>query len=65
MVGHWVRAVSHFAEIESILDSLTDTSGAIVINHKQKVLPQQNKEGQVEYFGKRGTMSLLGAMLIR
>src|SRR5688572_11376737 len=34
----------------------------IVIDHKQKVLQMQHREGQVEYYGKKG-MSVLGSMM--
>jgi hypothetical protein len=43
---------------------LSTEKALLVIDHKQKVLPMSYREGQVEYFGKRG-MSLLGAMLVR
>ena len=33
----------------------------IVLDHKQKILPMKYREGQIEYFGKKG-MSLLGTM---
>jgi hypothetical protein len=35
----------------------------VVIDHKQKILPSYNREGQSEYFSKKG-MSLLGAMFL-
>jgi hypothetical protein len=34
------------------------------MDHKQKVLPMMFREGQVEYFRKRG-MSLLSAMMVQ
>ena len=36
----------------------------MVLDHKQKVLQMRYREGQVEYFGKKG-MSLLGMTEVR
>ena len=47
-----------------LLASITNEKAGLWIDHKQKVLPMIYREGQVEYFGKKG-MSLLGAMLVR
>lgn len=43
--------------------ALCEDNAIISIDHKQKVLPSKNREGQSDYFGKKG-MSVLGAMLI-
>ena len=65
-MAHRVRAKIQFVAIEKlkqwILDDI-DKRIIIVLDHKQKILPMKYREGQVEYYGKKG-MSLLGAMLI-
>ena len=35
----------------------------IILDHKQKILSMKYREGQVEYYGKKG-MSLLGSMIV-
>lgn len=63
-MSHRVRAKVQFSAINTIYKKLTDDNALVVFDHKQKVLPRQFREGQVDYFGKRG-MSLIGAMLVR
>jgi hypothetical protein len=63
-MAHRLRAKVQFAAIKKIRSELSTHNALLVMDHKQKVLPQAYREGQVEYFGKRG-MSLLGAMLVR
>ena len=63
-MAHRVRAVAQFAKLKKETDSFTDTKCGLMLDHKQKILPQRAKEGQAEYFAKRG-MSLLGFMLVR
>ena len=36
----------------------------IVMDHKQKILQMKYREGQVEYYGKKG-MSMLGTMIVQ
>ena len=36
----------------------------VVLDHKQKIISMRNREGQIEYFGKKG-MSFCGANIIR
>ena len=63
-MSHRLRAKVQFAAIKTIYQDLTSNRCLLVFDHKQKVLPRQFREGQVDYFGKRG-MSLLGAMFVR
>jgi hypothetical protein len=62
--AHKVRAKAQFAKIDKIYQLFTESRTGLRFDHKQKVLPMHHKEGQIEYFGKRG-MSLLGRMLMR
>ena len=49
---------------DSIMDLKNDPAHALIaLDHKQKTLPQKFREGQVEYFGKKG-LSLLGCMVL-
>ena len=61
--GHRVRAKVQFDAISQIKAGMkTDESLLLVVlDHKQKILPMKYREGQVEYFGKKG-MSMLGSM---
>lgn len=65
-MSHKLRAKVQFLAIAKIKGVVkTDRSCVlIVMDHKQKILPQKYREGQVEYFGKKG-MSLLGFMIVR
>ena len=51
-------------ELQEMTALFSETRVGIWFDHKQKILPMLCREGQIEYFGKRG-MSLLGAMLVR
>jgi hypothetical protein len=63
-LAHRLRAKVQFTSIRRTYSEITEIDVLIVMDHKQKVLPMMFREGQVEYFGKRG-MSLLGAMMVR
>lgn len=65
-MAHRIRAMVQFSCIKEIKKRLKHDPSAIliVIDHKQKVLPQKYREGQVEYYGKKG-MSVLGSMEVR
>ena len=63
-MAHQVRAYAQFAKIEEETESFSTTRCGLWFDHKQKILPTVFREGQIEYFGKRG-MSLLGFMLIQ
>lgn len=64
--SHRLRANVQFAATRSIYDSMkADPSIVLMLpDHKQKVLQMRYREGQVEYYGKKG-MSLLGMMEVR
>ena len=63
-MAHQVRAIAQFDKISEEMKTFTEKKGGLWLDHKQKVQPMRYREGQVEYFGKRG-MSLLGFMLVR
>ena len=63
-MAHQVRAYAQFAKIKEETESFTTKHCGLWFDHKQKILPTVFREGQIEYFGKRG-MSLLGFMLIQ
>ena len=54
--SHRVRANVQFDAIAKVKEKMrfNDTMILIVLDHKQKILPQKYREGQVEYFGKKG-----------
>jgi hypothetical protein len=57
---HVVRGYWQGQKIKDMFNSLTTSEVAIIVDHKQKVLPQSFRESSVEHYGKAG-MSLLGA----
>ena len=65
-MAHRLRAKVQFSAIDKIKTNLKSNinSVLIVIDHKQKVLQQRYREGQVEYYGKKG-MSVLGVMIVQ
>jgi hypothetical protein len=65
--AHRLRAKVQFYEIHKLKEEWLKADSSrflIVMDHKQKVLGMKYREGQVEYFGKKG-MSLLGTMQVR
>lgn len=64
--SHLLRAKVQFSAIKNIKQRLKTEKNVIlvVIDLKQKILPMAYREGQVDYFGKKG-MSLLGAMIVQ
>ena len=64
-MSHRLRAHVQFNAIHKLkMELKTDeTKALIVIDHKQKILQMKYREGQVEYYGKKG-MSLLGSMIV-
>ena len=64
-MAHQLRAKVQFAAIDKIKNHLKINPSKVlmVIDHKQKVLQMKYREGQVEYYGKKG-MSVLGAMIV-
>lgn len=51
-MAHHVRAQIQFDAIKKNMNQLHGSNCIIVMDHKQKVLPDKYREGQVEYFGK-------------
>jgi len=65
-MAHRLRAKVQYTAIDEIKRLVCDGQGTrimIVLDHKQKILGMKYREGQVDYFGKKG-MSLLGSMVI-
>ncbi len=65
-MAHRLRARVQFHAIDKLKDELkSDPSKMlIVMDHKQKNLQMKYREGQVEYYGKKG-MSMLGTMKVQ
>jgi hypothetical protein len=64
-MSHRLRAKVQFEAIRTIKNNMrvSPSKGLLVIDHKQKVLQMKYREGQVEYYGKKG-MSVLGVMIV-
>mmetsp|Transcript_21013 Transcript_21013/g.29472 ORF Transcript_21013/g.29472 Transcript_21013/m.29472 type:complete len:980 (-) Transcript_21013:30-2969(-) len=65
-MAHRLRAKVQFEEINQVKSSLKEdpSTALIVMDHKQKILQMKYREGQVEYYGKKG-MSMLGTMVVQ
>eukprot|EP00559_Dactyliosolen_fragilissimus_P007958 CAMPEP_0184871406 /NCGR_PEP_ID=MMETSP0580-20130426/40701_1 /TAXON_ID=1118495 /ORGANISM="Dactyliosolen fragilissimus" /LENGTH=1005 /DNA_ID=CAMNT_0027374063 /DNA_START=1121 /DNA_END=4139 /DNA_ORIENTATION=- len=65
-MAHRLRAKVQFEEINQVKSSLKEdpSTALIVMDHKQKILQMKYREGQVEYYGKKG-MSMLGTMAVQ
>ena len=63
-MSHRTRAVTQFKKIKSEIEMFTECNYGLWFDHNQMILPMRAREGQIEYFGKRG-MSLLGSMFVR
>ena len=64
-MAHQLQAKVQFAAIDKIKNDLKINPSKVwmVINHKQKVLQMKYREGQMEYYGKKG-MGVLGVMIV-
>ena len=65
-MSHRLRAKVQFSAINKVKQWIKEDNKSrilVVMDHKQKVLSMKYREGQVEYYGKKG-MSLLGSMII-
>ena len=65
-MAHRLRARVQFHAIQNIKQKLRNDPSKvlIVMDHKQKILQMKYREGQVEYYGKKG-MSMLGTMIVQ
>ena len=65
-MAHRLRARVQFHAIRNIKQKLRNDPSKvlIVMDHKQKILQMKYREGQVEYYGKKG-MSMLGTMIVQ
>ena len=66
-IAHRLRAKVQFHAIDIVKESMKNSNGSqilIVMDHKQKVQSMKYREGQVEYYGKKG-MSVMGVMLVQ
>ena len=64
-MAHHLHAFVKFSEIDKIKNMLKRSRNKIllVVDHKQKILQMKYREGQIEYYGKKG-MSFLGTMVV-
>lgn len=65
LMAHRVRAAQQERQKEKYLDNMDESTALLTIDWSQKVLPQQFREGQSAYFGKRGMSLLVGSFVFK
>jgi hypothetical protein len=61
MFRHRIRTIQQDAAKSRIISSMSNTTAFFTIDWAQKILPQGFREGQTEYFGKKGMSALVGS----
>ena len=62
--GHHVRWKVQRTGYSKLMCDLEPDEAIVILDHKQKIIAIRNREGMIEYFGKKG-MSFCGANIIR
>ena len=65
LMAHRLRAAQQEQKKKSYIDQMDDTTAFLTVDWSQKILPQQFREGQSAYFGKKGMSLLVGSFLFR
>ena len=65
LMGHQVRATQHGQQKRKYIDVLDESTAFLTVDWSQKVLPQQFREGQSSYFGKKGMSLLVGTFVFK
>ena len=64
-MAHRLRAAHQEQQKKSYIDQMDDTTAFLTVDWSQKILPQQFREGQSAYFGKKGMSLLVGSFLFK
>jgi hypothetical protein len=65
LMGHRIRAAQQEHQKEKYLGEMDETTAFLTVDWSQKILPQQFREGQSSYFGKKGMSVLVGSFLFK
>ncbi|CAF4613272.1 unnamed protein product [Rotaria socialis] len=65
LMGHRIRAVQQEQQKKKYIEEMDATTAFLTVDWSQKILPQQFKEGQSSYFGKRGMSLLVGSFAFK
>ncbi|CAF3032107.1 unnamed protein product [Rotaria sp. Silwood2] len=62
---HRVRAAQQEIQKKKYIDQMDETTAFLTVDWSQKILPQQFREGQTAYFGKKGMSLLVGSFVFK
>jgi hypothetical protein len=65
LMAHRIRAAQQEQQKKKYLDEIDDTTAFLTVDWSQKILPQQFREGQSSYFGKKGMSLLVGSFAFK
>lgn len=65
LMAHRIRTAQQDQQKSIYLDKLDDSTAFLTVDWSQKILPQEFREGQASYFGKRGMSLLVGSFALR
>lgn len=65
LIAHRIRAAQQERQKEKYLNDMDEFTALMTIDWSQKILPQQFREGQSAYFGKRGMSLLVGSFVFK
>ena len=65
LMAHRIRAAQQEQEKQKYLKEMDETTAFLTIDWSQKILPQQFREGQSSYFGKKGMSLLVGSFILK
>ena len=65
LMGHQVRATQQEQQKRKYIGALDESTPFLTVDRSQKILPQQFREGQSSYFGKKGMNLLVGTFIVK
>ncbi len=65
LMSHRVRAAQQEQQKRLYIDEIDETTAFLTVDWSQKILPQQFRESQSSYFGKRGMSLLVGSFVLK
>ena len=65
LMGHRIRAAQQEQQKKQYLEDMDQETAFLTVDWSQKVLPQQFREGQSSYFGKKGMSVLVGSFVFK
>ena len=65
LMAHRLRAAQQERQKEKYLSEMDEFTALLTIDWSQKILPQEFREGQSAYFGKKGMSLLVGTFVFK